>query len=132
MGLDCPHRLPRQRLEGLSQSYPLRPGFVLEKMGKYVICPSLCPSGALNDYNMLIFMRQNQIILLPQPSDSELDPLNWSWSKKHLILLTVAWSAFCADFTSAAGSAPIILQSIEFHESISTVNETNSMNVLMM
>lgn len=61
-----------------------------------------------------------------------MDPLNWSWSKKHLILLTVAWSAFCADFTSAAGSAPIILQSIEFRESVPTVNETNSMNVLMM
>ncbi|KAI7781835.1 hypothetical protein LA080_014325 [Diaporthe eres] len=72
------------------------------------------------------------IILVPQPTDDEMDPLNWSWSKKHLILLTVAWSAFCADFTSAAGSAPIILQSIEFQKSIPTVNETNSMNVLMM
>lgn len=73
-----------------------------------------------------------KIILIPQPADDNKDPLNWSHAKKHMILLTVAWGAFCADFTSAAGSAPIILQSIEFQESVATVNETNSINVLMM
>lgn len=117
---------------GVVSELPTEAGLRIREDGQVRDLPSLCSSGALKDYNILTFMRQNQIILLPQPSDSESDPLNWSWSKKHLILLTVAWSAFCADFTSAAGSAPIILQSIEFHESISTVNETNSMNVLMM
>lgn len=73
-----------------------------------------------------------QIVLIPQPADDDKDPFNSSQTKKHLILLTVAWSAFCADFTSAGGSAPIILQSIEFQESVATVNETNSINVLMM
>lgn len=28
-------------------------------------------------------------VLLPQPSDSPNDPLNWTWTKKHLVLLSL-------------------------------------------
>ncbi|KAL6411958.1 hypothetical protein AUP68_04338 [Ilyonectria robusta] len=71
-------------------------------------------------------------VLLPQPTEDPSDPLNWPSWKKHAILLTIAWGAFCADFTSAAGSAPILLQAMEWHESIANINHTNSINVLMM
>ncbi|KAM0257904.1 hypothetical protein ACHAPA_011505 [Fusarium lateritium] len=71
-------------------------------------------------------------VLLPQPTDDPNDPLNWSWQKKHLILLVVAWAAFTSDFTSAAGSAPVILQAAEWHKSPGSVNHNNSINVLMM
>jgi hypothetical protein len=70
--------------------------------------------------------------LIPQPTDDNGDPLNWPSWKKHAILFVIAWGAFCADFTSAAGSAPIVLQAMEWHESIARVNETNSINILMM
>ncbi|KAK7409178.1 hypothetical protein QQX98_008671 [Neonectria punicea] len=76
--------------------------------------------------------KDGHTVLLPQPTDDPADPLNWPSWKKHAILLTIAWGAFCADFTSAAGSATIILQATEWHESINTINETNSINVLMM
>ncbi|KAH6989000.1 major facilitator superfamily domain-containing protein [Ilyonectria sp. MPI-CAGE-AT-0026] len=71
-------------------------------------------------------------VLLPQPTEDPSDPLNWPSWKKHAILLTIAWGAFCADFTSAAGSAPILVQAMEWHESIANINHTNSINVLMM
>ncbi|PNH48188.1 hypothetical protein VD0004_g318 [Verticillium dahliae] len=76
--------------------------------------------------------KDGHTVLLPQPTDDKDDPLNWPSWKKHAVLFVVAWGAFCADFTSAAGSAPILLQAQEWHESISRVNETNSINVLMM
>ncbi|EWZ33018.1 hypothetical protein FOCG_12569 [Fusarium oxysporum f. sp. radicis-lycopersici 26381] len=71
-------------------------------------------------------------VLLPQPTDDPNDPLNWSSRKKHLILLVVAWAALTSDFTSAAGSAPVILQAAEWHKSPNSVNHNNSINVLMM
>ncbi|RSL42798.1 hypothetical protein CEP54_015352 [Fusarium duplospermum] len=60
------------------------------------------------------------------------DPLNWPPRNKHLILFTVAWAALTADFASASGSAPIILQAVEWHKSVGTINQTNSISVLMM
>ncbi|KAF7554453.1 hypothetical protein G7Z17_g2925 [Cylindrodendrum hubeiense] len=80
----------------------------------------------------LRFAKDGHTVLLPQPTQDPNDPLNWPSWKKHAILLTIAWGAFCADFTSAAGSAPILVQAAEWHESIHAVTETNSINVLMM
>ncbi|KAF5972025.1 monophenol monooxygenase [Fusarium bulbicola] len=71
-------------------------------------------------------------VLLPQPTDDPNEPLNWSSRKKHLILLVVAWAALTSDFTSAAGSAPVILQAAEWHKSPNSVNYNNSINVPMM
>lgn len=41
--------------------------------------------------------------LIPQPSGDANDPLNWSWRKKHVILLIVAFSALLPDYGSAIG-----------------------------
>ncbi|KAF4975664.1 hypothetical protein FZEAL_7554 [Fusarium zealandicum] len=76
--------------------------------------------------------KDGHTVLLPQPTDDPNDPVNWSSTKKHLILFTVAWAALTADFASASGSAPIILQAMEWHESVGSVNQTNSISVLMM
>lgn len=75
-------------------------------------------------------LTHRQTVLLPQPTDDPNDPLNWSWSKKHLILLTVAWAALCADWTSASGSAIIFPQAAEWQMSVAAVNQPNAINVL--
>lgn len=72
-----------------------------------------------------------QTVLLPQPTDDPNDPLNWSWAKKHSILLTIAWGALCADFTSAMGPSVIFPQAAEWQISPDTANRPNSMNVLL-
>lgn len=38
------------------------------------------------------------IILIPQPSDDPKDPLNWTWGKKHLVLLSLFLPALLSDF----------------------------------
>jgi len=58
--------------------------------------------------------------------------LNWSWTKKHLVLFTVAWGALCADFTSASGTATIVFQGIDWNMNPNTVNNAGNLNVLMM
>ncbi|KAK7733273.1 hypothetical protein SLS63_004802 [Diaporthe eres] len=71
-------------------------------------------------------------ILLPQPSDSPEDPLNWSWWKKHLVLFTVSFGANVCDFTSAAGYPPVLGQSMEWGVSYSSANLINSLNILAL
>lgn len=48
--------------------------------------------------------------LIPQPSDDPNDPLNWSWGRKHVILLIIAYTSFLPDFGSATGAVTLIPQ----------------------
>lgn len=73
-----------------------------------------------------------QTVLLPQPTDLDSDPLNWSYTRKYLILYTCAFGALCADFTSASGTATIFAQAAEWHMTPDHVNYSGNLNVLMM
>ncbi|KAK3115288.1 hypothetical protein LTR53_005511 [Teratosphaeriaceae sp. CCFEE 6253] len=85
-----------------------------------------------SDAHGLKLAKDGHTVLLPQPTDLDSDPLNWSSSRKHLILFTVAFGALCADFTSAAGTATIFLQGAEWEMSPNKVNYAGNLNVLMM
>ena len=50
-------------------------------------------------------------VLIPQPSDDPNDPLNWSQSRKNIILLVVSATAFLADFGSSMGAVTSVVQS---------------------
>ncbi|KAK5217824.1 hypothetical protein LTR72_009487 [Exophiala xenobiotica] len=71
-------------------------------------------------------------VLNPQPSDDPLDPLNWSWWKKHSILLTISVAAFIADFQAGAAAPCIIAQGVEWKLSPDHVNYANNLNVLLV
>jgi hypothetical protein len=73
-----------------------------------------------------------QTVLIPQPSNDQDDPLNWSWPKKHLILLTLCTSAFLADFQAGAGTPCVNLQSKEWRISANQINFTGNLNILMV
>lgn len=49
-------------------------------------------------------------VLIPQPSESPRDPLNWSPVKKHIILFIISFAAFLPDFGSATGAVTLIPQ----------------------
>ncbi|KAK2879567.1 hypothetical protein FQN49_000761 [Arthroderma sp. PD_2] len=49
-------------------------------------------------------------ILVPQPSDSPDDPLNWSASKKWVVLLIISFTAFLPDYGSAVGAVTLLPQ----------------------
>jgi MFS family permease len=70
-----------------------------------------------------------QTILLPQPSSSPYDPLNWSPYRKHLMLFIVAFTGFLADFASAAGVPLIQVQGQYWHMSPNKVNYAGNLNV---
>lgn len=51
-----------------------------------------------------------QKVLIPQPSDSPDDPLNWDSRKKYITLAIISLLTGLPDFISAAGGVTIIPQ----------------------
>ncbi|KAI9840564.1 MAG: hypothetical protein M1837_001544 [Sclerophora amabilis] len=84
------------------------------------------------DVGSLKLARDGHTVLVPRPSSDPQDPLNWSWHKKHAILLVVAYSAFMADFSSAAGVPTIVVQGAEWNMEPNKVNYAGNLNVIML
>lgn len=40
------------------------------------------------------------IVLVPQPSDDPQDPLNWSFTKKHVAMIALAFETFLVKFSA--------------------------------
>ena len=53
-----------------------------------------------------------RIALIPQPSDSPDDPLNWSPAKKAITLAIVGFIAFLPDYTAGTGIVTLIPQAM--------------------
>lgn len=49
-------------------------------------------------------------ILVPQPSDSPEDPLNWNSIRKHVVLAIVVACSFLPDYGSVTGAVTLELQ----------------------
>ncbi|KAK5120793.1 hypothetical protein LTR85_005859 [Meristemomyces frigidus] len=60
-------------------------------------------------------------ILIPQPSDSADDPLNWSSRKKHVVLTVISIMAFLPDFGSSLGAVTLIPQALQWNLPLNTV-----------
>jgi hypothetical protein len=56
--------------------------------------------------------KDGQTILIPQPSEDPLDPLNWSPVKKHVILFIISFAAFLPDYGSATGAVTLLPQAV--------------------
>lgn len=54
--------------------------------------------------------RDGQTVLIPQPSDNPDDPLNWSQTKKHIILAVVCACTFLPDYGSVTGAITLTPQ----------------------
>ena len=53
-----------------------------------------------------------RIALIPQPSDSPDDTLNWSPAKKAVTLAIIGYIAFLPDYTAGAGIVTLIPQAM--------------------
>jgi hypothetical protein len=71
-------------------------------------------------------------VLLPQPSDDPADPLLWTSTKKHLLLVTLAWGAFVTDFISGLGSSLILAQGETWRMNPNAVNHATTFNILFL
>ncbi|KDQ59908.1 hypothetical protein JAAARDRAFT_192363 [Jaapia argillacea MUCL 33604] len=74
----------------------------------------------------------NKTVLIPQPSDDPNDPLNWSSTKKHLILIIVSATALLPDYGSATGAVTLLQQATIWNMSPDTVNHSQVGNVFML
>ena len=73
-----------------------------------------------------------QTILLPQPSNDPHDPLNWSWTRKHLILIIISMTAFLPDYGSATGAVTLLPQAAIWNMTPDHVNHSQVGNVFML
>ena len=71
-------------------------------------------------------------VLHPQPTSDPNDPLNWSWTRKHLMLAVISSTAFLGDYGSGSGIPLIVIQGSEWGLSPAKVNEAGNLNVLML
>lgn len=52
----------------------------------------------------------DRTVLIPQPSDDSNDPLNWSQTKKNIVLAVVCACTFLPDYGSVTGAVTLIPQ----------------------
>lgn len=69
---------------------------------------------------------KNDVVLIPQPSDDPEDPLNWSPTKKALILVVLAVVACTADYSAATGGSALLPQAQEWRISPDEVNHATA------
>ncbi|KAI4192060.1 MAG: hypothetical protein LQ346_004513, partial [Caloplaca aetnensis] len=73
-----------------------------------------------------------QTVLIPQPSDDPDDPLNWSQTKKHILLAVVCACTFLPDYGSVTGAITLIPQAAEYGITPDEVNHSQSGNQFMV
>ncbi|KAL1387433.1 major facilitator superfamily domain-containing protein [Phyllosticta capitalensis] len=69
--------------------------------------------------------------VVPQPSSSPDDPLNWSWKKKHIVLLALIPGCLLSDWALTWGSSVFELQAPEWHMSVKDVSQSMSPAIFM-
>ncbi|KAI4181169.1 MAG: hypothetical protein L6R41_006783 [Letrouitia leprolyta] len=76
--------------------------------------------------------RDQQTILIPQPSADPHDPLNWSQGRKNLVLFIISATALLPDYGSATGAVTLIPQAQIWHMSPDEVNHSQVGNLFML
>ena len=79
-----------------------------EALDGYVLDPSLYPDNAAH----LKKTADGRYVLIPQPLDTPDDPLNWSRTKKWVILGIVTYIAALADYTGGTAIITVIPQAL--------------------
>ncbi|OQU96344.1 hypothetical protein CLAIMM_02441 [Cladophialophora immunda] len=70
--------------------------------------------------------------VLPRPSTDPNDPLNWSWTEKHLVLFMVAAMAFQGPFDSASPAAGFLEQAPAYHVEIPDMLDSVGAQAIML
>ena len=62
--------------------------------------------------------KDGRTVLIPQPSDDDEDPLNWSWLKKHKALFALLLPSLLTDWGMTWGTTLFEAQAVTWHMSI--------------
>jgi len=63
-------------------------------------------------------VERHQVVTQLELTARLLDPLNWSWTKKHLVLASLAWASLLTDFGMTYGTVLFQAQAPDFHMSV--------------
>ena len=81
---------------------------VQEALEGYVLDPSRYPNQAAG----LKTTGDGRYVLIPQPTESSDDPLNWSPRRKAVTLVIIAYIAALADYTGGTAIITVIPQAM--------------------
>ncbi|KAG8629787.1 hypothetical protein KVT40_001406 [Elsinoe batatas] len=76
--------------------------------------------------------KDGHTVLIPQPSDDPNDTLNWSVTKKHVVLFIISFAAFLPDYGSATGAVTLLPQAAQWGITEDEVNASQVGNVFML
>ena len=97
----------------------------LEGEGGYRIDPKLFAEN-----ETLKLSSDGRTVLISQPSDDPSDPLNWSTSKKAVLLAVITAASFLPDYGSARAAVTLIPQAAYWKISVEQVSHSLAGNVL--
>jgi hypothetical protein len=72
--------------------------------GTYFVNTKLQDGSLSEGAKELRTTKDGRTVLIPQPSDDPADPLNWSWRKKHQVLVALTFSALLTDWGMTWGT----------------------------
>lgn len=75
--------------------------------------------------------KDGKIALIPQPSDDPADPLNWSWVKKHQVLVALTFSALLTDWGITWGTTLFEAQAQTWNMSVVDISHSLSGGVFL-
>lgn len=103
--------------------------------GDYVVKQGLrSPSNAsdsASDNSQLKTTKDGRIVLIPQPSDSLADPLNWSLGKKCAVFACILPGCFLTDWVITWGSTLFEAQAMEWNMLVPKVANSISGAIFM-
>lgn len=80
--------------------------------------PSELERGLSTSNSEELILGKDGTVLIPQPSSSPDDPLNWSWTKKHIVLCALIPGCLLSDWALTWGSVVFQLQAPEWYVAI--------------
>ncbi|KAF2665827.1 MFS general substrate transporter [Microthyrium microscopicum] len=122
--------------KGASEKVHQRHSRHLEELedGQYVVGHHVrerAGSDSGSDASGLKTTADGSVVLIPQPSDDPSDPLNWSWTKKHSVLLALIPGCILTDFVITWGTTLFEQQAPEFHMIVPDVANSISGAIFM-
>lgn len=84
-----------------------------------------------NAQNHLRLARDGVTVLIPQPDDNEEDPLNWSWLRKHKVLVALLLPSLLTDWGMTWGTTLFEAQAVTWGMAIPDVARSVSGGIFL-
>lgn len=111
------------------------PAVELDRLGEkegYILDATTFQAEHAGQQQDLKLAPDGKTVLIPQPSNDPVDTLNWSQTKKNLVLFIISACAFLPDYGSATGAVTLLQQAKLWNMTEDHVNHSQVGNVFML